>query len=622
MKHLFDCGGEFLRQAGTVVCRSPRPGKHWLALADPELVLIARTPAEIAPLLGELERHLAAGRWVAGALAYEAAPAFDAAHRVHPPAGPTPLAWFGVYSRPRPFSPPPAALPRLPRLKFTPAITRADYLAAVGRVKTHLYAGDIYQANLTFPALAAPLADPAALFLTLFQSHPVTAAAWLNAGPWQLVSLSPEIYLVHDGRELRSWPMKGTARRELSAVADRRAARELARDPKNRAENVMITDMVRNDLGRICRPGSIRVEALCRVETYATVHQMISVVRGRPLPGVSLADMLGATFPPASITGAPKIRAMQIIHELEPSPRRFYTGSIGVFAPDGTSFLNVTIRTLLCLPERTELGIGSGIVADSNPAEEWRECLLKSRFVYHRQPQFELLETMLWTRAEGLANRAQHLARARRSQHYFGRPWRIGEIRPALDRLEQSLAAGPAKFARIRLCLDSAGHPRLETQPLPKVGWGQPRLTIRLAARPVSSRDLFLYHKTTRRHRYDREFRQAQAAGCDEVIFHNERGELTEGAISNLLVQRNGQWYTPPIRCGLLPGIWRAAAIREFRAKEKILTVADLAGADQIMLGNSVRGPAPVGQIRELNRTLRQPLATAGKNRSSTQARG
>jgi para-aminobenzoate synthetase/4-amino-4-deoxychorismate lyase len=587
---------DFLRQPGSVVCRSPGAGKRWLAFADPVAILTARTPADIIPLLATIEQHLAAGRWVAGALAYEAAAAFDPAHQVHPPDATTPLAWFGVYARPQSFPPPPPGRCVRPAA-FTPAIRRKDYLDAVARVKTYIREGDIYQANLTFPALSSPIPDPASLFLTLLRDHPVPAAAWIHADGWQLASLSPEVFLSQKNGEIRSLPMKGTARRERSAADDSRAARALAHDPKNRAENVMITDMVRNDLGRVCVPGSICVDPLCRVDTYATVHQMISDVRGRVRPGVSLPNLLAATFPPASITGAPKIRAMQVIHELEPFPRRFYTGTIGVFAPNGDLFLNVAIRTLLCLPDRAELGIGSGIVADSDARAEWGECRLKSRFVRHRLPEFDILETLLWTRDGGFVLLPEHLRRARRSQHHFGRPWRICEIRRSLAELEDSLVRDGHRLARVRLLVDRVGNPRVEAQPLQKAGWGRDRLKICMAVRPVRSADAFLLHKTTHRRRYDKEFHAALAAGFDEILFRNERNEVTEGAISNLFARLDGQWFTPPLRCGLLPGIWRAAMIRELRAQERVLMPADLDRADAVVFGNSVRGPAPMGTL-------------------------
>jgi len=609
-----DESAAILRQAQTVVCRDPRGGRRWLVFTAPEEVLTAWTVDEVGAVLAEVERRLAAGFWIAGALAYESAPAFDPAHRTHVPDSITPLAWFGVYRRPGVFRPAPVKR-RPARLRVTPVISRNEYLAAVGRVKEYIRAGDIYQANLTFPARSAvPAADPAGLFLELFQAHPVPAAAWLNAGPWQLASLSPEIFLIRHGREIRSLPMKGTARRETTAAADRRIARELGRDPKNRAENVMITDMVRNDFGRICRPGSIRVDPLCRVDTYATVHQMISEVHGRVPTGTSLSALLGAAYPAASITGAPKIRAMEIIHELEPAPRRFYTGSIGAIAPNGDLFLSVAIRTLLCLPDQVELGIGSGIVADSVAAEEWRECLLKSRFVQHRQPEFDILETMLWSRDSGWADRAAHLARARNSQHYFGRPWRAGAVIRALDDMAAALAATACPRARVRLRVNRTGQPHVESQPLPQPGWGKAELTVRLTTRPVRSTDRFLYHKTTCRQRYDREFRAALTSGCDEVLFYNERGELTEGAISNILVRIGRRWFTPPLACGLLPGIWRANALRELRAGERILTLSDLAHAAEIRLGNSVRGAARVGRIVGLRGGWTRPDADTRTN--------
>jgi para-aminobenzoate synthetase/4-amino-4-deoxychorismate lyase len=390
--------------------------------------------------------------------------------------------------------------------------------------------------------------------------------------------------------KIRSLPMKGTASRALTFEEDEMTAKQLANDPKNRAENIMIVDMVRNDLGKICKPGSISAKPLFRVDTYSTVHQMVSGISGKLEPGIGLLEILAATFPPASITGAPKIRAMEIISELEDSPRKIYTGSIGCFSPNGDLCLNVSIRTFLCSNRRTELGIGSGIVADSEPQKEWLECLMKSGFANFNPPDFDVLETILWDKGVGFVYLEEHLERARNSQTYFGRKWDKERSNKALRRLKSLLLREKIKYARIRFIASKNGSVRTEYAVLESPGWNRKILKLKISKKPVNSKDVFLFHKTTNRKFYDAEFKKTHSEGFDEVIFMNEKGEVTEGAITNIFILTKAGWCTPSLKCGLLPGIWRKKMIGELRAEERIIKLKDLKTAKKIMIGNSVRG--------------------------------
>ena len=575
-----------LTQPGTVVCRLPGPGKRWGVFADPREIVVATRPDQVRAALRTVEQRLATGCYAAGFLAYEAATAFDPAMTAHPDSGP--LLWFGIYARPpRPFRCR-AAAHELPGLRLTPRIDFAAYAERIARIKDYLAKGDIYQANFTIRAEASDpgLPPPEELFATLFHDHPTPFAAFVNTGESRMVSLSPELFLDRRGRRLTSSPMKGTARREPQPERDLAVAAGLAADAKNRAENLMIVDMVRNDFGRVCRPGSIRVRPLFRVDTYATVHQMISTVHGELSDRAGLEEIFAAAFPAASITGAPKIRAMEVIRELEEETRGIYTGSIGCVAPDGDFLFNVAIRTLEFQRGRCRLGIGGGIVADSTAPSEWQECLLKSSFASRpREPEFRVLETMLQRPGHGIDFLEEHLLRAARSQRYFGRPWREAAIRRRIGELP--CPAGPA---RVRMTVAATGKADFTVTPLVAAGWKRSPARLIMAGETVDRHDVFAYHKTTRRELYDRSHRRALELNCDEAVFCNTDGEITEGGISNILIKLEGRWYTPPLSSGLLDGIWRRHAVAEYRAEEKVLYTDDLFRAEQIVIGNSVRG--------------------------------
>jgi len=583
---------ELMHSPGTVLCRMPGAGKRWGLFLQPEKIISADKTEQIIAALEEIDNAVKQGYYAAGYLTYEAAPAFEPAMRVvTPDIRSGPLLYFGLYRRPEQLITEAELATAYPlqdtALSFAAEISEADYSRQIAKIKDHLTAGDIYQANYTIRASTISKTPPERLFATLFRNHPAPYAAYVDDGEQQYVSLSPELFLEWQGNRITSKPMKGTAARMPHPDTDLAAAEQLAADAKNRAENLMITDMVRNDLGRICLSGSISVKPQFQILTFKTVHQMISSVHGRLSEHCSLAEIFSATFPAASITGAPKVRAMEIIEELEETPRGIYTGSIGVITPQGQALFNVAIRTLEHRGETYRLGIGGGIVADSTAEAEWQECHHKSSFTAASTEDFEVLETMLYQPDTGIVMLEEHLERARKSQDYFGRRWNGQKIRLDLDKLTL-----PTSPARIRMTLKPSGKAVFTITPLTSVGWGKKTVRLTQAKQTITSTDCFAGNKTTRREKYDQAHKEAIAAGYDEAIMLNERGEITEGSISNIFIRRKGKWLTPALTCGVLPGLWREQMMDELKAEEAVLYPTDLAKAETILVGNSVRGGA------------------------------
>lgn len=552
---------------------------RWLRFGAPVGAVEARAVADVLPALCQVERALAEGLYAVGMLSYEAAPAFDAALAVRQTTGALPLAWFGFYRQVEAAELPAGGRP--PDARWRPEIRDAEYLAAVADIRHALAAGTCYQVNYTQRLRGAFGGDPWAWFLAAARG--ATAGAYLDLGGHVLASASPEWLLLREGPHIESRPMKGTARRGRTLAEDRHLARALRHSGKEQAENLMITDMVRNDLGHIARPGSVRVARLFEVQRHPTVWQMISRVTARSDAG--LTDTLRALFPAASVTGAPKVQAMRQIAARERSPRGIYCGTIGYAAPDGSAQFNVAIRTLHVDRHtgRAEYGTGSGIVWDSVPAAEARECRLKTRALRRPPPAFGLIETLRWTPGEGYFLLDEHLARLRASALWAGIALAPGAAREALA---QSAAGLAPTVQRVRLVLQADGQIDITAQPF---DWPGRRLwTLALADAPVDAADPLLFHKTTQRGLYD----AARAAHpeADDVLLWNRRGELTETSIANLAFLRGGQWYTPPARCGLLPGTYRAALLRAGRLREGVLRRDELADLPALAVFNALRG--------------------------------
>ncbi len=554
--------------------------ERWLAFEAPVSLLEARDAGSVQSLLQEADSALASGRFVAGYLAYEAAAAFGFATRTPDPDGP-PLAWIGVFEAPREIECPRPLVGPPAGGAFQPALDAAGHAARLAYVQERIAAGDTYQVNLTFPMRASLVEEPAALFARLVAAQRPRHAAFVDLGRFAIASASPELFFRRDAKgALVARPMKGTAPRGPTAGQDEAAALALSSSEKQRAENLMIVDMLRNDLGRVAELGSVEVASLFDVERYPTLLQMTSEVRATS--HAPLSALFEALFPCASVTGAPKKRTMEIVAATEIAPRGVYTGAIGWAGPDGACAWNVAIRTVVADRDLglASFGAGSGVVADSTAASEYAECLLKARIL--EEAPFALIETFALLPGEGFRRLDGHLARLVSSARYFGF---------ALDmrRAEEALRSAASRIvgtARVRLRLEGDGRVTTEAVALPP----SPSRTLQvgLAARPVDPRSAFLYHKTTRREVYDEA--AASRPDCDDVLLWNDRGELTESTIANVVVEISGQRLTPPVACGLLPGVERARALAEGRAREGVVRITELRPGQRLWLLSSLRG--------------------------------
>jgi len=576
-----------------VLLDDARPDGAARLYTDPVRVIAAETPADVPAAFAALRAARAQGLHAAGYLTYEVGAIFEPrAGAIDPPA--RPLLWFGLFAGYRTLAAAdvPGVLPDPEGAwagKPQPCLAKSDYAEQFARVANYIAAGDIYQANLTFRAEVPFAGNPAALYALLRDQSRAGHGALLCTGSQWLVSLSPELFFTLDAQgRLAARPMKGTVKRGTTPEQDATEIHTLHDDPKQRAENLMILDLMRNDLSRIARAGSVRVPERFVVETYPTVHAMVSAVTAELAPEHDAIDALQALFPCGSVTGAPKIRAMQVIAEIEHGPRHSYTGSIGHLDPDGSAGFNVAIRTLAIASgeNRATLGLGSGVVADSNVDSEWDECLAKGSFVHSGAP-FDLIETMAFDPEQGVARLDRHLARLRASAAALGftfdRHVVRNELQAATFRLRHA--------ARIRLLLAPSGAVSIGIAPPPARSDGP--LSVAIVRREVAPDDFRLAHKTSRRAFYDEARR---ASGTDEVLFTDAAGFLTEGSFTTLFVERGDRLVTPPLARGLLPGVLRAELLEAGRAVEGELQPQDLLGG--FLLGNALRGlmPARIAQ--------------------------
>jgi para-aminobenzoate synthetase/4-amino-4-deoxychorismate lyase len=556
-------------------------GKNeWLFFSDPQQIIIATKLEDVLPALKEIERLIESKSWhAAGFLSYESAPAFDAALPLRSqPTNGFPYLWFGLYCQPRSVSLPKPQHPKA-TLDWQPTVDRKSYNSAIEQIKDYIATGRTYQVNYTMRLQADFHANPWEFFLHLAQSQN-NHAAYVHTGRYVICSMSPELFYQLDGDIITCRPMKGTIKRGRTTHEDNAQAQWLRNSEKNRAENVMIVDMVRNDLGRIAKIGSVRVPELFNTERYPTLWQMTSTVTAQT--SASLTEILSALFPSASITGAPKVSTMKIINELEKTPRRIYTGSIGYISPQRKAEFNVAIRTALIDSEmqRVEYGVGGGIVWDSTSSDEYAEALLKARVLTESEPEYSLLETMLWTPAQGFFLRQRHIARLLDSANYFDFSLSRKTIEETLDQI----VSGWSAPQRVRLLAEHDGSINTESilyQPAEKI------IQVRLAEKPINSGDVFLFHKTTKRDMYDNAL--AGFSNCDDVLLHNERGELTEFTIGNLVVELDGELITPPVECGLLPGTFRAHLVETGQVVERSVLVQQLRDCTRIFRVNSIR---------------------------------
>jgi para-aminobenzoate synthetase / 4-amino-4-deoxychorismate lyase len=571
-------------------------------LGDEVAAFTARSRDEVREVISAAEDAAVAGRWVAGYVSYEAAPAFDRALTVRSgtprdPLADLPLAHFSVFrsyeeiepyraraARPAPYS----------VSSWKPSVDRDRYVSAVGAIRDHIAAGDVHQVNHTFRLRAAFGGDPMELYRDLVLAQRGGYGAYLDLGRHRVLSASPERFVRVDDDSISTRPMKGTARRGRWAADDEVERIRLLGSDKERAENLMIVDLLRNDLGRIAEFGSVTVDELFSVERYETVWQMASQVSARLRAGTGLADVFAALFPSGSVTGAPKARAMEVIAALEDSPRGVYCGAVGFIAPRGAPWarasFNVAIRTVTVDTGEgvAEYGVGGGITWDSSEEGEYEEARAKARVLVDRRPEFELLETMRWEPGHGWWWLDRHLDRLAASARYFGFAF-------DRDRVEKACATsveGAGMPSRVRLLLARDGSAAAEADPVSDTliatpGAG-PAVVLAIDDEPVHRDDVFLYHKTTLRRPYLT--RQRRHVRADDVVLINDRGEVTETAVSNIVALVDGRWVTPPLDGGCLPGVMRSVLLDEGVIEEARVTVSDLRAAAELGVVNSVRG--------------------------------
>ncbi len=530
-----------------------------------------------------VEEAAAHGYLAAGFVAYEAAAAFGLA--VRPPAGPLPLAWFGLFpeAHVRTLATIPDAWrsPLVP-LPWQPSLDRDAYGRAVDQIRRHIADGDTYQLNYTFRLRAPFTGDARPLFAALADAQRGPWSAFIDTGTAAICSASPELFFHRDGSRLVTRPMKGTRPRGRWPGEDAAAAEALRTSEKDRAENVMIVDLMRNDLGRLARPGSVAVTALCQPERYPAQWQLTSTVEAEARPGTTLRDVFAALFPSGSVTGAPKVRSMEILAALEHEPRGVYCGAIGLVEPGGRAQFSVAIRTVVVDRQRgeAEFGVGSGIVWDSQAADEFEECRVKAGILTSPPGAWSLLESLRFEPGRGCTLLARHEARMQESAAYFDVPFDAGGFHAAIS----EACAGVTAPAKVRVLLDHAGRFTASAEILAEL---PVPLRLRLADEPVHSGNGWLFHKTTHRDAYAA---AAPGTGTDTLLFRNERGEVTEAAHFNLVVERDGRRVTPALSSGLLPGTLRAELLETGVLTEAVLTPDDLRGASRLWLINSVRG--------------------------------
>ncbi|HEY2032658.1 MAG TPA: aminodeoxychorismate synthase component I [Rhizomicrobium sp.] len=593
-----------------MVCRAveillddARPGRERIRrYVNPIAIVHASDPNRVAPALHILENARRAGKHVAGYFSYELSYVLEPRLRPHlPQERDVPLLWFGIFEACEELTGEGANAALAARIKgrsyggpLSHEWNSDAYEVRFARLHALIEAGDIYQANLSFRSHFAAVGDPMALYLALREHSQAAYGAFIDDGTRHILSLSPELFFaVSPEREIVAKPMKGTASRGGNPTDDRIVRTQLQTSAKDRAENLMIVDLLRNDLGRVAETGSVSVSDLYAVETYPTVHQMVSTVRARLRPRLSIGALVRALFPCGSVTGAPKIRAMEIIREQEESPRGVYCGAIGHFAPDGSAEFNVAIRTLTIREGRGELGIGGAVVHDSRAASEYDECLLKARYYDVARKPFELIETLRFSSREGFVRRELHLERMARSAATFSIPFDRGRAMLAMEKA----ISGSTGDQRVRLGLAENGSFSCMVASLSARSAAPWRYVV--SGVEMQSSDALLRHKTNWRETYESEL--ALALGCDEVLFVNEHGRLTEGSRTNIFLKRGRRLLTPPLSDGVLGGCLRQALLAERKCEEAELYPGDLQSCDEVFLGNSLRGLIKAFPVKSLS---------------------
>jgi para-aminobenzoate synthetase/4-amino-4-deoxychorismate lyase len=587
---------------------SPSESRN-LLFTDPKETIIARSEAEIEAALIKIDKAKNKGLYLCGYVAYEAAYYFidkkiDRRFANH---SEQPLLHFIAFK----------SVTTLDRKTIDAAfaeilidkegllcvhdfklnVSKNKYLDAIKKIKRYIIAGDTYQINYTIKYTFKLLGNVKALYGALRKTQPVEFGALLNFPDLKIVSLSPELFVRKKGNTLISKPMKGTAKRGLNKKEDQFIVDFLKNDPKTLSENVMIVDLIRNDFGRICKTGSVVVKNLFEVQTFKTIHQMISTVKGKLKSNISLSDLFHGLFPCGSITGAPKIRTMEIINELENEARGIYTGAIGYIFPNNDLYFNVPIRTIVIDKKQCEMGIGSGIIYESNAKAEFEECLLKADFLTSLNQEFYLIETFKYDAENHIfKNIEQHLIRLKDSARYFGFKLKQFAINHHLSEIKKSVLQGEHK---IRLTAYQNGVVKTSHEEIFKDD-GEPKIIV-LGNQNIDSTSIFQFHKTSRRDVYNQEYDKASKAGYYDAVILNERNEVAEACRHNIFIKKDGQLITPPLTTGILNGIYRQKLIMQEQAIEKTIYPDDLINCDEILLTNSVRGIVHV-KLKKLKR--------------------
>lgn len=550
-------------------------------------IIECRETEDVARAFSEIENAVRSGMHAAGFLCYEAASAMDSVYQTQDQTD-LPLMCFGVFKKRQEvcaeilhdFS------SRSHILDMQPDITREQFNAAISRIHSYIASGDTYQVNFTFRLNGVFSGHSSHFYQQMCHNQRAEFSALIQTDDYAIISASPELFFRWQNGVLETRPMKGTVRRGRNEIEDLKNRDYLLTSEKERAENVMIVDLMRNDMNRISRPGSVHVPALFKVEKYETLMQMTSSVRSKLAPDTSFFEVFKALFPCGSITGAPKIKTMSIIKNLENSARGIYTGNIGYFSPGPEAVFSVAIRTAIIQHKtrKIQLGVGSGITIGSNAAAEYDESLLKSKFIFKQCIRFQLVETMRFEMGRGIFLLENHLQRLAASARYFIFAYPSATV---IESLQHFVETTKMEAARIRLLLSRDGSFQIQVMPFKKILNPKPVL-LKLCNTPVQSSDVFLFHKTTHRHVYNS--RRAEVDDCDDIIMMNEKGEVTESCIGNIIVQRGDRWLTPPVSSGLLAGTYRQHLLQEGRIEEQIITRRDLLAAEKICRINSVRG--------------------------------
>lgn len=586
-----------------VTSRRANESRKSYLFTDPEYTFTLNNLHELPTLLNELDSASGRGLYAAGYLGYECGYAIETRLVSAAPEdlSSTPLAWFGFYRSAVVFEHVPTSVPEMALPTPTLDIRKEEYLHKFDNIISHIKAGNTYQVNLTTRLTWENKTDAALLFAHLMEAQPVEFGALINLGDVQILSASPELFFRRDGSRIVTRPMKGTARRGHSVEEQKANTEWLATDEKNRAENVMIVDLLRNDLRRICQVNTVSVEELCVIEAFPTVLQMVSTIAGILRPNIKYSEIFRALFPCGSITGAPKVRTMQIIRDLEDAPRGVYTGAIGFVSPHEEAVFNVAIRTLVLRDGRGEMGIGGGIVWGSDPHEEYEECRLKGSFLSGSSAPFQLIETILWDGKYTFLS--EHISRLITSAEYFRFPCKAEDIESRLQTAAESFQSSPQ---RVRLLLSRNGVIDISATTFPQ---SEGIITALISPHRTDPTDLFLRHKTTRRRLYDSEFMRAHDLGYDDAIFLNSEGSVTEGAIHNIFIVKSRQWITPSVSDGLLPGVLRGLLLKTMpHMTERQIRIDDLKSADEIYLGNSMRGLRKVVQIDSIDTLVKSTI--------------